>query len=1598
MEQAFSTSKVTVSYFDPHGVYKLIAPGLIPRLPLHDLHWQSPSRPLRSIQTLHVDLVPAGSGLSNPLSPLTSTNPKAGGLHRTESGESRDDGFQTASIGGRVASTEQIDATLAATGPGKERRHQIPGLRRTPYLKVLLVRCDDNDTYKSQTRAEIREWIKTHAAAPATSSKKSGNASDHHDAFEWLIVHVVIPNTIAATQPRVTGSKASSDSNPDLTNKSNSTSRWRGGSSSLLDKMRSDFNVTTKGAVDRVAQIRIGINDVPYDMLPRVVPAVPTGYVETELDSENAWADLIAKFKALILSSFDRRVSQYEEDIKEKDAQRSLPGWNFCTFFILKEGLAGGFESVGLVEDALVGYDELSVGLDAIIEEQTVAGSAAAHGGVLLTYTEDLRRLAQRALTQISAGNMAFDDEESVDLQSSENLAADLFKDIPISSTKKPYRDLILENKVSVFDFRCYIFARQISLLLRLGNAWSTREELLAKLKEQHDSVMHLHGVAPRMPPPKPTDESENLTMLAEICRRTLEFIPAVSQIIRRDILSGMDQRRRATDGEDAAADSYMDPALSESVDNIVASFAFSVAQQILAQTSTKALPIPPSILVPTDAHEPKAAIPEPKTMMHPARSTSLSVRPTGARAPSSPNIFPGPGRGSGGTDADQGNSQFLKAGLEELAARRAELYTLSRNTLEESGKRRGWSDGWASVPIVGDTDVVDMVDIDLDEDAKATPELASPSQALISTSLAGIENDLLRTALDNRDDFYRLYEILTDKALRHYTVANYTHSVNTNFADLAVLKFYLKEYSAAASFYYRATPFYGESGWSLLELSMLVMYSKCLKELNKMDDYVTVLRKLLSKAAAAEMDRLQQQSSSRLASRQNYPQQSSIVGFLSDLLSASQKLQKDVEIPLANFFCNVEVDHVPLYDEGQDSFRLTLRIQSLLAEELEVQQCRLRIVSPSVGGLKEIWLQNSEPVVLRPGKNKLELRSTSTITGEYEVVYLALSTNNVLMYHERTIGQAADKSLTILRNPRVALYQRASSLDVRLAASKTVQLDKNNSLELELLTGWNEVTGCEVRIKAATGGLRLLMAEAKVAGAVQPTKRAEGGLFLFGPLSAQSSLKIVFPYTVETDLATVSAKVEVAYTTGRGPFTFSKTPSVPISLALGVNVQDVFKHDALFSKFAVSTASSSPLRLFRSELQNSDLFESHFGVAPSQPVTVFPRQPASLLYKITRKKDSKIGPKTRKTMYLKLQYSMLLEEVEDAVEKSLQRALEASQFRDYSKLVISTALSQLRDGLTEDELERCALLGEVRTSFLSNVKWARHFGGLGDVAAPALASFVSNWQRENPVVTLPPPDPTTSEPRWILIPVDIPSITIVHTADIRLDGSEETKTIITADPSSSGGVEAVCTNQLVPATLHLKWTRVWDTGNPDLPSPASSHPGSGGKPAAVAAGPSPAFAQDLEFSYDVTAPSDTWLVGGRRKGHFVIPGAYPSSARDLSSTPDTEADVALLLVPLREGWLPYPSVEIREVKGAAGSLVMASTTTTTTTPAGSTGEEVQSPDYGHCETDYRNLGETVRVIADRGRVTLSLDASGPGGGPLVLESERLGLSGTGVA
>jgi hypothetical protein len=538
------------------------------------------------------------------------------------------------------------------------------------------------------------------------------------------------------------------------------------------------------------------------------------------------------------------------------------------------------------------------------------------------------------------------------------------------------------------------------------------------------------------------------------------------------------------------------------------------------------------------------------------------------------------------------------------------------------------------------------------------------------------------------------------------------------------------------------------------------------------------------------------------------------------------------------------------------------------------------------------------------------------------------------------------------LKCPKILIYHRAEAFDIKLSASKYLHLDRNRSLEIDLSSGWNDVQSGELHVRAATAGLRLQTSEATlVKGELELSRRSEAGVVRFGAMKSGSSAKFRMPFNLEHEVNDISIKLEISYTTEKGDFFYATTPTMSIMLPLGVNVQDVFKHKALFSKFTISSATSGPLRLLNSQLEKSNIFEAQCGISFVRPVVVFPRQPASMLYKIVRLASRSTSPRkvAKTSLSLVLHYICLEEEVDNAITYALQQTLKDTPLQPYTRLVIPTVLGELKVRLSAYDLEKAAILSEVSTSILSTVSWVDHFAGLGrtdenqDIAT-LLGDKLREWLQETsdiPLLPLTTDEDTISISRSIIIPVDIPSVTVVHTADL-----------ILADTSSVPFDTAIAaSNQPISASLIIKWTRIWDT---------ETRPENSGT-------------QDLEFIYEVSGSTDTWLIGGKRKGHFKIPKDQEQHKQTLS--------FPVVLIPLREGFLPFPNVEIKSAPVARLLPFGAGSPELSANPV--------SPAVVTCETDYKNAGETIRVISDARKTTVSLDASGPQGGAWLLETER---------
>ncbi len=677
--------------------------------------------------------------------------------------------------------------------------------------------------------------------------------------------------------------------------------------------------------------------------------------------------------------------------------------------------------------------------------------------------------------------------------------------------------------------------------------------------------------------------------------------------------------------------------------------------------------------------------------------------------------------------------------------------------------------------------------------------------------------------------------------------------------------------------------------------------------------------------------------------------------------------LSNDITVPLQYFFAFVDVDGTPQYHESQDSFSLDFKFRYLLEDELHVNSLKARMVPINGGQSRDIWLERSGATVMKSGSVRLQFQSNIIIPGTYIIKQIILSVGRMtLSYEAEEKPQVFNAGSRFLRCPRIILYQCPDAFDIKLSASKYMHLDRNRSLEVELSSGWNDVLHGELHIRAATAGLRLQTSEATViTGKLEILKNAEVGTVRFGAFESGTFVKIRVPFNLEREVNDISLKLEVSYTTEEGTFSYAYNHNISIMLSLGVNVQDVFKHRALFSKFTISSATSSPLRLLNSRLKGSDVFDASSSGPLANPIMIFPRQPASLLYKITRRTQGSNRSKEKASLSLILDYICLEEEIDSAVTLALTEALHGTPFWQYSRLLVPTVLTQLRSLITSYDMERTAITEELSTSMLNAIKWRSHFVGIGNSKrqgggdmATLLTEWLETWLKQKPTITLLPIKRAsldeTPNSRQIIIPVDVPSVTVVHTADFKIPKMNPSRSELLA-----------FTNQAIPASLHIKWTQRWNTklrGETD---------------------------HDLEFVYDVSAPSDTWLIGGKRKGHFRIP---VGSTSDMESPRPLEFPV--MLIPLREGYLPYPNLEIRPVPAGKGAAHLDR-------------NEGQSPVVGDDESknkdgaggilseiDYKNVGEVIRVISNAEKTTVSLDASGPQGGAWLLECVRRGKDG----
>jgi trafficking protein particle complex subunit 10 len=314
---------------------------------------------------------------------------------------------------------------------------------------------------------------------------------------------------------------------------------------------------------------------------------------------------------------------------------------------------------------------------------------------------------------------------------------------------------------------------------------------------------------------------------------------------------------------------------------------------------------------------------------------------------------------------------------------------------------------------------------------------------------------------------------------------------------------------------------------------------------------------------------------------------------------------------------------------------------------------------------------------------------------------------------------------------PYIWCYPPSNGLEARIASPRYINLDELRTLEVELGSGWNTIAQGVLRVRPATAGLRLQISDTSViAGDLAITANHDSGNIEFADLSPDSVVRLRIPYTVEENQNMLSARLEVVYETVNGRFTYSSTNTIVSTLPVSVNVQDIFKDDVLFSRFTVSPAMLVPLQLLGCSIPSSDFYQVESSIKGPIAFDVFPKQPASILYRIQQRKGLRGRTDLKRSLRLTVEFTCLDEECLMVVKRNFTAAIEQSKFRHLSKLLCPYIVDAFRTQLSTSDMETIGLVKEVEMLPYESAQWETVLASLGEPLRSDIQVWLMQWHQ----------------------------------------------------------------------------------------------------------------------------------------------------------------------------------------------------------------------------------------------------------------------------
>lgn len=941
-------------------------------------------------------------------------------------------------------------------------------------------------------------------------------------------------------------------------------------------------------------------------------------------------------------------------------------------------------------------------------------------------------------------------------------------------------------------------------------------------------------------------------------------------------------------------------------LESLVSSWTFALADQVLTEADTALLGLDGDDNSITANGGSKLKRPDfgfaMGANMYPSRTTSLPGQKRN-----------GPQGFSGGETAKMPD----KPGLPELAAYRAELVMIKRRTLEHMAEKRGWVAGWNSTnPTPAGLNEVDLDadgsgdDSNGSEDRNNASESSQPSNALTPK---------LVVSLADLASFLSTFEDLSTLAVRLYTAATHAKSAETIMGDIAMLKFQQRDFTAAARYFEYVLPLYASDSWGLQEARVVRDLATCLKQLNRKGDYAQVILNTLKKAAGRRIGG-KRGSDDAVISAEKY---------LSQLVAASADLPADLDANMNDFFDDIELGREIELLDGKDGFSYRFSFRHVLDDDITLDEISVRLARVD-DPQTEIIVTRTAPLDIQTGVVYVELESSSTTYGAYYIDKIVLKAKKLCFSHDLrppTIPETSalgivyapsgDEERNQRERPFVLLYPNVTAFEASTRLAKSIHMEKTKHLEVKFCSGSNDVDKIDLRLKPASAGLRLYLGDAEPSGIDRRNdKNAKVGVLPLGGMAPDQEATVQIPYTMDNAISKIIIRLEAHYSTAAGNFCFFAAIKLPAAMPLDVNVNDLFRHDALFSTFTARTTDHCPLVITNAKLSDSKVYAVEAPPVSVLPTLVLDKSPLSLLYKITRKSQAEDANKISKkdaTLSLAVHYQSVEELVLTSLSTAFAADLDKSKFKRLRRLLLPVLHERARQRLLPSDMDRAALLGEAKVPSFADLGWFEIVDTLSSGLQRELSDWLMRWHIEHSRVDINLPTHPSEEDKCISLAVEVPNVDIAFSVSV---------TLLDSGLAGEAGPERVVKlGQPVTAELRISYARGWS--------------------AKMIMGTTPQGDQDQrggDFFLDVQAEPETWVVGGSRKKHFSLPPATEEDKQQAFTFP-------LVLVPLQLGSHPLPQLDVVAAKGDEGK------------------EAGKSQPIASCETFCESAGVVVRVV-----------------------------------